>query len=186
MTRAFTKVVRLGRTADAGDVYCKIEYSAEGRLSVTGVEGPRRNGNMRGSAGQIVATLRERGVEHITPAPGWTHDRMCGFLRLWDAWHLNDMRAGCEHQRSEGWADRPIDPTKPTRAYGKHFPGQRQDSWNMLVWVWRSEHPEGLLAFPCPTCGYKYGTQWLKQDVPDDVLEWLRTLPDSDITPAWV
>ena len=32
-------------------------------------------------------------------------------------------------------------PTKPTRSYGKHFEGQRHDSWNLLGWVRRDEHP---------------------------------------------
>ena len=94
---------------------------------------------------------------------------------VWKAWHLNGMKAGCEHQRAEGWADRPIDPTKPTNTYGKHFAGQRQDSWNMLAWVSRKEHPEGLLSHPCPTCGYKYGTAWLHDALPDAIVAEVRS-----------
>jgi hypothetical protein len=88
---------------------------------------------------------------------------------IWGRWHLNDLRAGCAHQRAEGWRERPIDPTKPTRAYGRHCPGQRGDSWNMLTWVTRAEHPEGLLSHPCPVCGYKYGSAWLYEELPADV-----------------
>ena len=30
------------------------------------------------------------------------------------------------------------------------------------------------------------GTAWLREDVPAVVLDWLRALPDTDQTPAWV
>jgi hypothetical protein len=50
----------------------------------------------------------------------------------------------------------------------------------MLVWVRRSEHPEGLLGEPCSTCGYKYGTAWLREAVPEDVLRFLRELAPSE------
>jgi hypothetical protein len=90
-------------------------------------------------------------------------------VEVWKRWHLNDMRAGCEHQRAEGWNKRPIDPSKPLDAYGKHCAGQKIDSWNMLVWIGRDEHPEGLLNEPCPVCGYRYGSAWLREEIPADV-----------------
>jgi hypothetical protein len=46
-----------------------------------------------------------------------------------------------------------------------------------LGWLYPHEHPDGLLTRPCPICGYKYGTSWLKEDVPDDVIQWLFGLP---------
>ena len=33
---------------------------------------------------------------------------------------------------------------------------------------------------------YKYGSAWLKIEVPADVLAWLAALPDTDRAPAWV
>ena len=45
---------------------------------------------------------------------------------------------------------------------------------------------KGLLCKPCPVCGYKYGSSWIKEEVPEDVLEFLYNLPDSEIQPAWV
>lgn len=98
---------------------------------------------------------------------------------LWKRWHLNGMRAACEHQRAEAWAERPIDPSQPTSAYGKHFDGQRHASWNMLAWVTREEHPEGLLSHPCPTCGYKYGSAWLYEEIPADVMAQINALLDD-------
>lgn len=94
----------------------------------------------------------------------------------WKRWHLNDMRAGCEHQRAEKWEERPIDPSKPLNSYGKHFDGQQSDSWNMLSCVPYNKHPEGLLGKPCPVCGYKYGTAWLKEELPQDVIAYLESL----------
>lgn len=91
-------------------------------------------------------------------------------------WHLNDMQPGCEHQERDGWADRPIDPTKSTDTYGKHFPGQQNSSWNMLVWVRPDEFPGGLLCAPCPECGYKYGSAWLKRDLPAEIVKLAETV----------
>jgi hypothetical protein len=184
------KTIRLGR-GEYGDIFCRIEIEGD-RLSVTGVEGPKRNGDALGSAGQIIMSFKEydaRGhaeLSSIKPAPGWDAALIRRFFDTWDRWHMNDMKAGCEHQRAAGWDQRPIDPSKPTTAYGKHFLGQRQDSWNLLGWVRQDEHPEGLMCRPCPTCGYKYGTAWLREELPAEVVEFLRSLPDADQEPAWV
>lgn len=51
---------------------------------------------------------------------------------------------------------------------------------------WGDKHPDGILAKPCPVCGYKWGTQWRAEPVPAEVLQWLEALPDSKRTPAWV
>lgn len=53
-------------------------------------------------------------------------------------------------------------------------------------WVCEYEHPEGELCKPCPVCGYKYGTAWKKEELPQEVVEFLMALPDTDVTPAWV
>lgn len=36
-------------------------------------------------------------------------------------------------------------------------------------------HPDGLLGKPCPVCGYEYGGKWLFEEVPDAVIEWLKS-----------
>lgn len=51
---------------------------------------------------------------------------------------------------------------------------------------WGDKHPDGILGKPCPVCGYKWGTQWRAECVPEEVLNWLEALPDSKRTPAWV
>lgn len=180
------KIIRLGDIQKPGmrfpvSVFCKITIK-DGKLSITGVEGPTPNGDCKGSCGQIEINP----TMFASFAPGWSKELSAKFSEVWKRWHLNDMRAGCEHQRKEGWDKKPIDPSKPLRAYGKHFDGQRSDSWNMLTWVRPDEHPEGLLTKPCSICGYRYGTAWFKEELPEEVVEFLHSLPDSDKTPAWV
>lgn len=55
-----------------------------------------------------------------------------------------------------------------------------------LGWLRPEEHPDGLLCRPCPVCGYKYGSAWKKEEVPQDVINWLFNLPDTTVQPAWV
>lgn len=117
------------------------------------------------SAGQVIDDVRKVGT-----------DRADRIAELWDRWHLNGMRAGCRHQIADGWGKRPIDPDKPTNTYGRHFTGQSSPTWNLLGWVRPDEHPEGLMGRACPTCGYEYGTAWLYEPVPAEVIAELRTL----------
>lgn len=62
----------------------------------------------------------------------------------------------------------------------------KQDGVKSVNWLSEKEHPEGLLCKPCPVCGYKYGTKGLRRELPDHVVEFLQSLPDTDKTPAWV
>lgn len=55
-----------------------------------------------------------------------------------------------------------------------------------LGWLRPEDHPEGLLCRPCPVCGYKYGTSWQKEEVPQEVIDWLFSLPNTRVKPAWV
>lgn len=145
MNTVLSRVLRIGSHPQTGSTFCKIEFDGE-RLSITGVEGPKADGNCKGSCGQIVDS-----IEIETFAPGWTAADLNNFKNVWQRWHLNDMRAGCEHQRELGW-----------KSY--------------------DEHP----SEPCPVCGYKYGSKWLKEVVPGAVIEFLKSLPETDVTPAWV
>lgn len=105
---AFKKVVRIGSFVPSWykvnkhvHIFCKIEYS-EGRLSISGVEGPLPSGNAVGSCGQIDMHLRDK-QETITPASDWDRDMLAKFFAVWQEWHLNDMSPMCEHQRAHGW-----------------------------------------------------------------------------------
>lgn len=55
-----------------------------------------------------------------------------------------------------------------------------------LGWLSPKEHPDGILGKACPVCGYKYGTSWKKEEVPEDVIDWLFSLPETEVEPAWI
>jgi hypothetical protein len=78
--------------------------------------------------------------------------------QIWERWHLNDMRAGCEHQRAEDWGKERVSET------GK-----------LSCWVYPNEHPKGVLMKPCPVCGYKFGSAWLIEELPSDIVTEIRS-----------
>lgn len=97
-------------------VFCKIEYTEDGRLSISGVIGPKSNGDAVGGCGQIDMEFAHRDLakndkrysepikpEDFTFAVGWDADKWYDFLDIWGRWHLNDMSPMCEHQRALGW-----------------------------------------------------------------------------------
>jgi len=102
------KVIRFGTKKTAGgriyNVYAHIYYHNEA-LSITGVEGPLESGNCLGSCGQIVDSL----VDFENFADGWNEARIQDFAGVWDQWHLNDLKAECQHQRALGqtWKTHP-------------------------------------------------------------------------------
>ena len=53
-------------------------------------------------------------------------------------------------------------------------------------WVYPSQHPEGLFTKACPVCGYRYGTAWLFEEIPEEIIAELEALPETTVTPAWV
>ena len=95
-------------------------------------------------------------LEIVNYAPGWDKALLSRFLHVWDRWHLNDANSACEHQRALGWT------------YKEH------------------SDPVTFQGEACPTCGYNIGSAWLLEKVPQDVLDFLASLPDTDRTPAWV
>jgi hypothetical protein len=166
----FTKVVNPGTVEIGGrrrEVFVEIEYRKDGVLSLHGVVGPWHSGNCAGGCRQIDDELKKISRFH----KGWTKEKVIRLHKVWRAWHLNHMFPGCEHQ--DGWDTNKmlVLPSGEKRTAG---------------WVTPDEHPEGVLTKACPVCGYKYGSAWKKRPVPDDVLDWLRELPDAQTAPAWV
>jgi hypothetical protein len=215
-------------------VFVEVKYSNDGRLSMTGVVGPRSNGDCAGSCGQINMGMK---VDELRLAPGWTGGQLQRLFEVWDRWHLNDMRAGCEHQRetwnpseklevvsygltTEAYRLRERALAKAAQAGLDGNAAQLSDTERALAsmddwykdrheppdadsplsgcyevkkretksagWVIANEHPRGILIKPCDVCGYRYGTKWLREEVPADVLDFLRSLPVTDKRPAWV
>lgn len=217
------------------------------RLSITGVEGPMSNGDCRGGCGQIIDTLR-RLLESRSARLAIEKADLARLIEVWDEWHLNDTRAGCNHQRAKG-ADLHKELTiytwkLSTQAYSRQRELEQEivkakvdeqelqisdedrtllklpitgmgtlteeapTQWHVLDkveknaanWVrftpstepqpWSTAgygHPEGMLCKPCEECGYRYGTAWLYEPVPEDVLDFLETLPHNPpVGRGWV
>jgi hypothetical protein len=141
----------------APDVFCKIKFTDD-RLSITGVIGPKKNGDCI-SCGQVLDSVGA--IEEF--AAGWNADLLKRFLEVWERWHLNDMRTGTIAQE------------EAIRAMPKSGAYNYSDACAFLK-------DRGLLE----DNGYVYGTAWLKEKVPGDVMEFLAALPDTKITPDWI
>ena len=233
----FSKIVRLGTKSRSGNIYCKIEITTDGRLSISGVEGPNARGDCVGSCGQIDMHLRDE-VNQIDPAPGWDAALLTKFFEVWKEWHLNDTTPGCEHQTGPEWTPKdvtlyhwrqtdaasaakkaaetaagdalkagttftptaeqtrlaclPYSLTTHTPDAPEGYQAAQNTSYSSATetkktnWLHEADHPDGYLSKPCPVCGYKYGSKWLKRDLPADVVTFLHSLPATDKTPAWV
>lgn len=164
MSQDFTKIVHIGRGA-YGEVFANIKFT-NGRLSITGVEGPTRDGNCKGSCGQI--DMHKWGLTAY--APGWSADLSDRFRAVWRDWHLNDMQAGSPAQTAFLKAN----PIKATDHYTAACEALRAAGLN--------PDPSHLVDGK----PYRYGRAWLRVEVPEEVLQFLQSLPDTDITPAWV
>lgn len=271
-TDDFTKVVRLGaRPFFSGyrweynakgnrvqvpvdrpfSVFCKVEFK-DGRLSITGVEGPKRNGDAAGGCGQISMHMDAEYFDGFEFAPGWDITSARRFLTIWDEWHLNDMRSYSPAQKAAGWDKRaqmpmlgyewtltreaqeakdrakkaalahlrdgltftpepeevaaftrphswvqwlheetpePRAPQHYERArhlYGPNNGDVKHPERKTLGWLRPEDHPDGLLGAKLEGEAKGYGGQWWREEVPGDVLDWLRSLPDTDKVPAWV
>ena len=159
-------------------------------------------------------------------------------IEVWEAWHLNDLRPGCAHQKDWDRSKRLAIYTwrLSTEAFSRQKALEREvlnaavgqyefnlseeerqllalqhtgmatlteeapSQWHVLDkvetnaanWVrftpstepqrWTTAgygHPEGVLGKPCAECGHRYGSAWLYEPVPDDVLDFLETLPHT-------
>lgn len=74
------------------------------------------------------------------PEPKFGPWELHALAKLGDRWHLNDLQAACAHQ-TVVWED---------GRYGRQ--------------------PSLELTEPCPETGYRYGSAWLTEPLPDDVL----------------
>ena len=185
-----------------------IEYTHDGRLSISG--DCRKTGRYaEGSSGQCQDTMLE-----WFPESKRLYD-------LWERWHLNDMHAGCEHQRAEWDVSEDVELYTHTldsetlgaknaaesraaealkkgervqytkaelalvnsrysitsdNALPPHGYKQSKCETKKAGWLRYDEHPKGLLSKPCGTCGYKYGSKWLYEAVPAEVLAELEAM----------
>lgn len=164
----FTKIVNPG-TAACGKInrqlFAEITF-ADGRLSIYGVIGPKSNGDSFGAFGQIQEELGR-----VVPAKGWNEEMVKKFQTIWNRWHLNDLRAGTPKQMRflEGLESHsgPVDYESAVEAMKEA--GIYEDGDFI-----REGKP------------YRYGSAWLTEEVPAEVLDWLQNLPEAANKPAWV
>jgi hypothetical protein len=170
-----TKVVKLGKVDGYGNgrKSCAVDIEVELREQSNGALELSICGEIWNALQTDIISGGQNLEEIASYFPG-SH-KVRRIVEVWRRWHLNTMKAGCEHQRAAGWDKAPIDPEKPTHTYGRHFEGQNQPSWNLLGWVREDEHPDGLMCRACWVCGYKYGTAWLTEELPAEIIEEVRS-----------
>lgn len=136
------KILNPGTTPEGWPVFVTIEWDGK-RLSITGVEGPLRNGDARGCCGQI-------DLSDLVTKYNW----VSRLMEVWERWHLNDLRAGTPEQE----------------AFLREHPARNYDE------ACDTLKNAGLYDVN----GYRYGQAWLFEEVPDDVIQWLFSLPDTN------
>lgn len=102
--------------------------------------------------GQIEVTLRKIHTSKLILFNGnISEENFLKLLDIWDRWHLNDLNAGCIHQR------------------------------DLLKKIINHDY-EYLITLPefnqCSKCGYKYGSAWLFEKLPKDIIQFIKSLED--------
>jgi hypothetical protein len=214
---AFSRPGRLHVRVDI-EISTKMSGDGKPRLSISGDTYYAGAPDIE-SGGQIREDVRrllgDDGAALTRP-----REKILRLLDIWERWHLNDCRAGCEHQRAawnplekihlvtyklrtDIWvkqrmvrdlASRKLAegetvtyapdewslvnlPYEVTRDIDDPAPGPEYEvakhEEKTAGWVKPAEHPRGILCKPCPECGYKYGSAWLYEPIPEDVVTFL-------------
>lgn len=104
----------------------------------------------------------------------------------WDADTLK-LQA-LEHKAT--WHEQEL-PAELAPFYEPNGPQYEGDQYNRpsetkaVGWLYPKDHPEGILTKPCEVCGYRYGSEWKREEVPADVIEWLFSLPTASEPCKW-
>jgi hypothetical protein len=162
------KIVRIGSIQTWGgrwaSIYCEITHTDK-NLSILGVIGPTRGGNAMGGCGQIDMEFEHRSYwdnYSCYDKKYLIYPKDIKFAKGWDA---NTLYAFLEV-----WKNWHLNDT--------HAECIHQEE---LGWTY-SDHPSAK----CPFCGWKLGHGWSRREVPHLVLDFLKSLPDTDLDPAWV
>jgi hypothetical protein len=214
------RTILIGESVYGGDVEIEIKLEPKSdddtrlRLSMVGAVWQRNRRDWE-SGGQNYESLKDDCAELFIP-----EDKLDRMLAVWRRWHLNDLQAGCEHQRASwdttkkvtlrhyGWTTKFLGERRRAESgsmqpmeYAEYrrvaamvhsvttsYPGVKfesdivrqllADGWVKLDhteekatgWVYPQEHPEGLLCKPCDVCGHGYGSRWLFEEIPADVV----------------
>lgn len=131
-------------------------------LSITGVVGPKRNGDAHGPSGQICGTPVEK-FHH-----GWDAVTLEHFYTVWDRWHLNDLKPGTPLQME----------------YLRQVtPPYNRNREKMSYYDWAS----GILdaAGLNPDGPDKFGSRWHYEELPAEVVGFLVGLEPSQVPYPW-
>jgi hypothetical protein len=163
------KQAYLGKNEYGDKVFITAKL-VDGRLSISGVEGPKGNGDAFGSCGQI------NPVSIVKFAPGWDSSAIDLLNTIWDRWHLNDMNAG-NAQQQQAIRDWEASDDYNSRYYDLGF-----DSWYSMACAYLKSID--LLV----SNGYRYGTAWVYEDLPEYVTDWFNSIPETTELPPrpWV
>jgi hypothetical protein len=165
------RVVRPGYIEHAGrrhDMFVTIEMNDQRNpqhgpeLSITGEVGPKSDGDAWGGCGQNIEDLYRLDGLH----DAWHPNQVRRLGEIWDRWHLNGMQAGTPAQMAWLRHNRDLFPGWPIGHYD---------------WAQAALHRAGLE----PDDGHRYGSAWKYEEVPADVLAWLRDLPVSSRAHPW-
>ncbi len=205
----------------------KLEFKGDGKIVDLEIE---LNDGRLSICGTVWDKYRTPKTEKTLISCGQCVDECRGIIPdelidIWEKWHLNDMRAGCEHQRkldpyreiqvtefrpSSAWHamsrkatrgelsaeeyahysefsplvdavyvgfDAPLYPFDHVQEHMRRgYVEAKEPTMKSANWVSYKTHPEGMLSRPCAECGYKYGSAWLKEALPEEVIEYINKL----------
>lgn len=146
------KNLKIGKLK-GGEKYIWVEVNYDGnRLSIVGYI-KFRNGIID-SCGQIKDEIIELYAnKELELFIG--REIFLKLMDIWDKWHLNDLKAGCKHQ------ERLI--KHLVKIYGLDF--------------FKIDNIMKIKEFNrCSICGYRYGSKWLKINVPEKVIKFLNAI----------
>lgn len=148
--------VRLERR-DVGDRFMTIDHEPAGSYVDVGIQGTMYPKGWRSGRDEIAGGQISGMLGMITEPEDGINPNRIG--ELWERWHLNGMRAGCAHQ-----------PDMVKRAHDAGISPLDQSGWML------DNAPR------CPETGYKWGSAWLVEYVPEDVLRELEAIGRTKVS----
>lgn len=123
-------------------------------LSIQGMIG-------RNHAGQILNSINLAEVEF---SPGWDVHKLALLIQIWKRWHNNDMRAGSPAQMEHL---RIVQTTTGLKLTHENVCEILQDAG-----LYVDDH----FNWGSDTAGYRYGSAWIFEQLPESVIEWFNDL----------
>ena len=126
------------------------------RLTITHVEGPTAGGNARGGGPFNSLTFTKY-------APGWDADKVAALVAIAGRWHLNDLTSGSPAQ--EQWLRE--------NTFAVKYPESHYDKATDALQA-AGLNPDRAMDPP-----YSYGSAWLYEELPAEVVTTLVGFPNG-------